>query len=605
MSLLPTASFVGAHLLILLVLGATAWVAGRVALSRFRLDDGAEQLAVPVALGLAVLGLVLPGLGLLGLLARGPLLVLLAVIHLVGLGAWREEARRTKELLADPRRRWAAVGLIAVAAPFFVLALYPPVAFDETLYHLPHVREIARTGGLPFLPSVRYPVFPQLGEVLMAGVMVLTGRDVAVHLVQWLATGAAAALLISWGRRISTPAAGWLAAALFLGYPIVIHLAATGYIDAELTLFVTAGLYSLDRWREEGRGGWLALAAVFAGSAAGTKYLGLFFVAAFAVELAVAAPREGRLRSLLRFAVIALVVLGPWYVRILFYTGNPVFLYLPRLFGGSAWASNQFLSDGLAGRLADLTRLPWNVLFHREEIGWQPPFSPAFLLGLPLVVIGAWRDRRLRRLAVLALVYVLATLALPRDVRYLAAILPALSLVIAVELMGWGRGGRGASVAALCLLCLLPSWAWAGYRLAVQGPPPVTASQREQYLARALPVWPALRFLNRTRGSGYTVYALHAENMIYFADGRFLGDWYGPARYDRVIPLLPDPDALWRELRRLGADHLLVVEGKGVHLPEDAPAFRRRFHPVYSDGMSEVFALAPYSPRISSNIRRM
>jgi len=603
---MSTVAFVGAHAFVLLALGATAWVAGRMALWRFPLADGAERQAVPLALGLAGLGLLLLGMGLLGLLSRGALLGLLAVIHLAGWKVWWEAARRARALRADPWRWLAAVAVLAVVARFFILALYPPTAFDETMYHLPFARAFVLTGGVPFLPDLRFPVFPQLGEILMTGVLALTGQDVATHLVQWLAIGAAAALLIAWGKRISTPAAGWIAAALFLGYPVIVYLAVTGYIEAELTLFVTAGLYSLERWREEGREGWLALAAVFAGSAAGTKYHGLFFVAAFAAGLAVAAPRGRKLRSLLRFSAIALMVLAPWYVRILVYTGNPVFPFVPRLFGASAWTFDRILQTGLAERMAELPRLPWDALVHPEKVGRQPPVSPAFLLGLPLVAIGAWRDRRLRHLVVLALAYVLAALAMPPDVRYLSAILPALSLVLAVELTSRVRGWSGAPrTAGLCLLCVLPSWAWTGYRLSVQGPLPITARQREVYLAGALPVWPAVDFLNRTRGSGYTVYALHVENMPYFADGRFLGDWNGPARFSRVLPLLSDPDSLWRELRRLGADHLLVVKSSGLPLPEDDPAFPRLFRKVYSDGLAEVFALAPDSSRISSNIRRM
>jgi hypothetical protein len=79
--------------------------------------------------------------------------------------------------------------------------------------------------------------------------------------------------------------------------------------------------------------------------------------------------------------------------------------------------------------------------------------------------------------------------------------------------------------------------------------------------------------------------------MTYFAQGRFLGDWNGPARYGRLLPLISDPEALWRELRRLGADHLLVVEGTGVRLPENDPGFRRLFRKVYADRASEVFRL--------------
>jgi len=603
---LSTASFLGTHLFILLLLGATVWVVGRVALSRIPLADGAERLALPLALGLAVLGLLLLGMGLLGLLVRGPLLGLLLIIHLAGLGSWRDALRRMRPLLANARWRAATVGLIAASAPFFLLALYPPTAFDETLYHLPYAQAFAETGGVPFLPDLRFPIFPQLGEVLWAAVLAVTRRDTATHLVQWLAIGATATLLVAWGRRVFSSVTGWTAAALFLGHPIVLHLAVTGYVEAELALFVTAGLYSLQRWQEEQRGGWLVLAAVFAGSAAGTKYHGLFFAVAIAAEVAVAAPRGERGRSLLRVAVVAFAVLAPWYVRILVHTGNPVFPFLPQLFGGGAWHPGFFPPEpAWLERMARLPRLPWDILFARERVGHQPPFSPAFLLGLPLLVAGALLSRSLRRLVVLAAVYVVAIQVLPPDARYLVAVLPASSLVLAAVLALWTRRWPAPAASVLCVLFLLPSWVWAGVHFMRRGPLPVTAEQRETYLARSLPLWRPVDFLNRTRGSGYTVYGLHAESVRSFAEGRFLGDWNGPARYARLVPLLSNPTALWRELRRLGADHLLIVVGTGVRLPEEDPAFRRLFRKVYADGTSEVFMLMtpPAAPPASVRYR--
>ncbi|HJX29138.1 MAG TPA: glycosyltransferase family 39 protein, partial [Thermoanaerobaculia bacterium] len=411
-------------------------------------------------------------------------------------------------------------------------------------------------------------------------------------------------LLAAWGSRVFTPSAGWIAAALFLGYPMVAYLSVTGYVDVGVALFATAGLYALERWREEGSGGWLVLAGVFAGSAAGVKYLGLFFVAAIGLEVLLAAPRWEKVRALLLFSLVALAVLGPWYARILFYTGNPLFPFFSHLFGDTPWGM-EMPGPGLRERLADLPMLPWDVLVNRQKVGWQPPFSPAFLLGIPFVLTGAVRDPRLRRLILLVAVYVLALLVLPPDVRYLTPVLPILSLVLAVELTVLGRRwARTAVTAAFCILCLLPSWGWAGYRIATHGAVPVTVEQRDLYLERQLPVLNALRFLNRTRGRSYTVYAFHAENMRHFAQGRFLGDWNGPARFDRLLPLVEEPAALWRELRKLGTDHLLVVPGKGPLLPVGDPRFRRLFRKVYFDGEAEIFALegAP-SPRISAIIR--
>lgn len=584
MPVLATALFAGKHLLVLLVLAATAWVAGRTALRRLDSGEGWERLAVPAALGLTILAHLFLALGFCGLLSRGPVLLVVAAVHALGYRAWRE-------VIGALRRKWG----LAALTPLFAFALYPPTAFDETLYHLPYAKAFARSGGVPFLPDLRSPVFPQLEEILQAAVLLLAG-DVATHLVQLLAALLTAALLAGWGRRLGSTAAGWLAAGLFLGNPIVTHLAGTGYVEAGLALFAAAALYSLDRWRtSQSRVGWLVLAAVFAGSAAGVKYQGLYFVG-LALLGALWMATERRWQSLGVAVLGVLAVLAPWYGRIVYYTGSPVFPFFPGIYPAppSPWAwepGTLTVARSPEELLLAFLRLPWDVVFHRSALGNQPPFSPVWLLGLPLLALGFVREARMRWLLAPVAVYALIfLLALPPDARYLVPVLPLMSLAL-----GLAVASRVSPrlAAALALVVFLPGWLYAGYRIWLQGPVPVSTQAREEYLIRQLPVYPALRFLNRSQGDRYTVYAFHAENMTYFADGRFLGDWNGPARFARVQPLVPHPEALWRELRRLGVTHLLVPEGKGVRPPEGDPAFQRLFRRVYSDSASVVYEVSP------------
>ncbi len=572
--------FVAKHLLALLLLAATAWVAGRMALRRWLDIEGLEGFAVATALGLGLLAQLALLLGLLGILTLGPLIAAVAGIHLLGIREWRQWWGRRLPILG-----W----LLAALAPLFVLALYPPVAFDETLYHLPFAREFARSGSVPFLPELRFPVFPQLSEVLFAGMLILAG-DVAAHLVELLAAGTTAALLVSWGARAGSPRAGWLAAAVCLGNPIVVHLAAIGYIEAGLILFTTAALYSADRWRDSGRPEWLVLAGVLAASAAGTKYLGLFFVGALFLWLAAAA--RGRLREPLLYALAVVAVMAPWYLRILVHTGNPLFPFAASLFGDNPWYIYPVPAGPLAERLAALIELPWNVVFDRAQVNHQPPFSPVYLVGLPLLVLAALRDRRARWLLGMTAAYGSCFMFLAPDSRYLTLVLPAASLALALALEPWLRRWRPAAAIALVVLAFLPGWLYAGYRIARHGPLPVTVAQRERYLERALPLYPAVRHLNRLRGREYTAYGVHAERMVYLAEGVWLGDWNGPASYARVLPALTDPARLRNVLGKLGAGYLVVPRGVGVEIP-DSPEWRTRFRRIYADGQAEVFERIP------------
>ena len=578
----------------LLLLAVTAWVLGRGVTRALGLafEGRLEKGAVSTALGLALAAHLLLLLGFAGWIRAVPLLLIAAGIHLLGSPIWRETWKDLRT--GGP---WPLMPvMVLLVLPFVLPALYLPTTFDATLYHLPFARAFAATGGVPYLADLRFPVFPQANEVLFAAVM-LGGRDVAAQGVQLLATLLTAALTALWGRRAfpAWPAAGPLAAAVFLGSPLVAYLAGTAYIEPGLTLFVTGGFYAAERWRQTGGRGWLVPAAVLAATAADVKYLGLYFLG---VTVLIVALAGGRTRDLLLFAAVALAVLAPWYLRILLLTGNPMFPYAPQLFGANLWQSlpDPHREGTLVQRLVRAARLPWDLVFARDTYGGQPPLSPIYLVSLPLLAAGMVRDRRVRLWLAVVAAYAFACTWLPRDSRYLVAALPLVSLAVAGSVAIFANPWRRSRPLAwgLCLACLAPGWLYGFYRTQRNGPLPVTTAGREAYLARKVPLYTAVAWLNRTRGSAYTVWALNAENVNYFADGRYMGDWVGPASFSRVLAAGRTPEALHRELRRLGADHLLVptAAGKGLPFPEDA-VFRRWFELVYEDAEARVYTLRP------------
>lgn len=606
------AGLLAGFLLPLLGLAATAWVLGRGATRALGLvfSGRLEKAVVSTVLGLALTVYVLFLLGLAGRLQAVPVLLATALVHILGASVWRETWADLRA--GGLRPRWALVlALVALAViPFALPALYPPSGFDATLYHLPFAKAFVETGGLPYLADRRFPVFPQANEILFAAVM-LFGRDVAAQGVQLLATLLTAALLALWAQA-SFPAfraSGALAAAIFLGNPLVSYLAGTAYIEPGLTLFVTGGLLAADRWRETGDRRWLVAAAALAATAADVKYLGLYFlgVAALLVAIPGKKPRPVGERGLdvLLFSAVALVFLAPWYLRLFILTGNPVFPYAPQIFGANPW---QPLPDPnregtVVQRLVRAVRIPWDVVFARASYGGLPPMSPVYLAAIPVLAAGAWRDSRLRRwLAVwlpVAGVYALACSWLPRDSRYLVPLLPLLSVTVVgaiaatVAIAGRWQGSRVLAW-GLCLGCLAPGWLYGFSWMVRNGPVPLTSNQREAFLARKVPGYSGISWLNHTLGKRYTVWGFHAEQVTYFADGRFLGDWAGLASYGRVLAVSPNPEALHAELRRLGADHLLVPAAaeKAPPFVEDA-AFLSRFLPVYRDAGASMYVLRP------------
>jgi len=66
--------------------------------------------------------------------------------------------------------------------------------------------------------------------------------------------------------------------------------------------------------------------------------------------------------------------------------------------------------------------------------------------------------------------------------------------------------------------------------------------------------------LNQHRGRNYVLYALLNEQMTYFADGEFIGEWFGPGRYSPILQKLSAPKDLYSQLKRMGATFFLIDE---------------------------------------------
>jgi hypothetical protein len=480
-------------------------------------------LALRSALGLAVAGQLFVLLGMIGEL-RPRMFVALAVIAIViGAARW-----------SGTRIGW---GLAFVALPLFALALYPPVAFDETLYHLPTVRAVARAGAIRFFTDLRFPVFPALHELLCVP-MYLAAGDVATHMVAVAEVLMLAGIVIVWPRERS---AGYFAAALVLGNPIVMQVGSVTHVDVALALFIVAGFFCIEQKYE-------VLAGLFLGTACSVKYLGGYFAIAALVYLLLF-----RRRAVLRFLLGLAAGVVPMFGWITLQTHNPVF---PFFFGSTPWSMPlpQHATP-------DVSRLFWNITFARERVGFQPPYSPLFAVSVLVTLIASIFNRRAAFLSAMCIGYVAIFTLLPQDSRYLLPLLPLVS--VAAAMIFANRLTTGVVVFA-SLIAIAPGLAYAGYRLSRQGPPPVTEVQRRQYLEHHIPELRALEH----RGPG-RIFVCGAEQLKYFGGDDLFGDVTGPYQSAESVP----------DVR-----YVLIARGKCA-----SPAQAKL---VYADNAAELWLLA-------------
>jgi hypothetical protein len=564
-----------------------------------------EGAALGITLGLGVLGTASLLLGLAGALTRVTATILIGAG--VGLAVFTLGRRRAEGVEHAPGRGWLGKATIAIGgaaiALAFARALYPPTAFDATLYHLPMAKAFAAHGRVAPNPDLRFPVFPALNEVLFADAMLLCD-DVSAQLVQTLFFALVTLGVAAWGTRDGGAPAGLWATALWIANPVVFSLASVAYVDMGLTAFAFFAVDACGRWLESDDTGWARLAGVFAGFAAATKYSGLFFVGLVAALLILRlARREAPARrALLVFSAAAAVAGGAWYALEWTWTGNPVWPFAGRIFGLPFWSSTDVASlhwslgsYGWGRSLGDLLRLPFRLLVDRPGAG--PRVLPLLFLFYPVAVWAAFRRRELRWPAAAAAAYVLFWFATTQQVRFLLPAVPLLSVLGASGLSAaverarnpWRRRSRIAMTIGMAIL-VTAALAVVFRSVGTEPTLPTTPLERERYLER-LPSYPFYRDMNRRWGAGYTVYAFHDEHMTYDCDGRHLGDWFGPNRYADAP--LTTARALFDWLRERGVSHLLVNQSKTItRLPVDAE-FPALFERVYANGPVVAYALRP------------
>jgi len=601
--------FVVAHYSFLILLAFVSYLIGYRLTQRIPYDSIWEEVSISTSLGLGIIGYLVFVLGILGLLYRSVLLLTIGacvvasypVPVLVGRRIWPKLKGASLAAYA-----LVATGCITLFVPILVLPLFPPIQFDSTFYFLASAKIYAQRHGLVFTPYLRFPVLTQLNEMFFTLALILYD-DIAAQLIQFLMLLLLLLALVGFGRRAFSRQVGWWSAALLLANPLVLWSGVVAYVDISLMFFSTLAAYTFWNWFHSRERHWLLLAGAFCGFAASTKYPGLFFPLLFGLVTIYVAIRERKYSIPVVFAAAAFVVGGPWYIRNIYYTRNPVFPFLGKIFGYNWWTPEDLqglLVDmqmhGVGRSLKSLLLLPWSLAFNQDVFFSQLiHLSKLPFLALPLMVVFVIKDVRVRKIAGLVLAFTLFWFFSSQILRYLLPMIPALSVATAASLdmlLGWSRFTRGwrakwPVIVVLSVLFISEGWLYSVYSWQENGPVPVTRRQRDSYLTHKLPSYPAYKLMNSLSGRNYTLYAIYDENMAYFVDGSYKGDYFGPARYAPVLAKLADGEALYRELKSLGADYFLVNNQRfKITLPQDN-FFKENFKLIYPQGSILLFDL--------------
>jgi hypothetical protein len=282
-----------------------------------RVRGPATLVAACLVLGASVVVLSTIVLSLFDAFTRSGLLAAEAVFAVAGTGAWLARGRRSRRPPADGpepglgglrrpswRDGWSAARaqpavavLVGAAALAMLVQLVMAIAvapsnWDSMTYHLSRAAYWLQDRSAEHFPggSVRQLDSPPNGEILQAWTMAMSGGDRLVAVVQWLSLLGVACCIYTGARLLRFGRGPALfAAALFAVLPQPILQASSTQNDLITALFVVAtGVFGARGLRDRHAGD-LAIAALAAGLAVGTKGTALALAPALAIVLVAAA----------------------------------------------------------------------------------------------------------------------------------------------------------------------------------------------------------------------------------------------------------------------------------------------------------------------------
>lgn len=321
-----------------------------------------QQLVLGLLSGWLFLALGALALGMAGFCNRPALGLWVLVVAVWGTQGWTPFFRRliredpAASELNLPRAVLLGAGLIyLITIPY---ALTPAIQSDELRYHLAAPETWLALGRIEYLPHQAFSNFPFLVEMLFMIAMALQGAEGAhmIHLA-FLESSAVLIALLAWllmretaprtpfrdedGAKARRTLAG-LAGVAFATIPTAAILACWAFVDIATCAYFLAIVYvgALMLTSSKPPPPWLL--GVMAAGAMGTKYSmiplavagALYFVPLLAWTRGFVAIRK----TLLPALGVALLLVAPWLIRNVIWTGNPVYPLAYSVFGGDDWS---------------------------------------------------------------------------------------------------------------------------------------------------------------------------------------------------------------------------------------------------------------------------
>jgi len=329
----------------------------------------------------------------------------------------------------------------------FITALTPPVLCDELAYHLASAKIYIQNRGFSYIPYIPHSNWSSFMDMLYTLGLLFDINGIISKLFHFSTSIFCLLAIYAFAKKYFTPRVGILAAALFYTTFVVRQFAGSAFIDVALTFFEFLSVYAFLEWYYSEKRNWFILFSVFCGFSMAIKYTGIFllFILTIGIFYKIIIVDRKKIVSLLKYLAlfysVSLVFLLPWLIKSYIYTGNPVFPFFYKIFGGINWDNyhaERFI-DAAKSHAADFKGfinyllLPAHLVFSGDRFWWKPQyfFAPFFIYLLLYLLIFRKVSDIVKYLLCYAFIYLFLFYNVGQETRFLLPIFPALSLVTA------------------------------------------------------------------------------------------------------------------------------------------------------------------------------
>ncbi len=485
--------------------------------------------------------------------------------------------------------------LVLFLTVILLSAMHAPGHWDDTSFHLPIARSLLQHEAIIVNEYLRFPLFPQNINLLLALGLML-GGDLSAQVFATLPVFIMIIGLLGTAQWITgSIIPGILAAATLIAIKPVQSYLGYAYIDNGLALFCWGATLAIALWlhiaQKKRAYALLIIAGVLAGGAAGSKYFGAVFAILTGIYLLLI-RRDWKASAL--FALVVTATGSWWYIRSFLISGDPLHPAGGNIFGHFLWDATDLLlqkteqaSHGVKPGSLDI----WGALQKAGIWPWILAIATLALRNLPVPV---------RYFQFIFFSYLVFWFFVTQVNRYLAPIyatgtflswylLYRAYLLIVGRYFSAARYPISHVLVSLFMAMSLPAWlTWSQYKKAM---PAMTEFQSRLEHATGYILFSRANTMKHQYGN--RLIQVGFENAIYFFDGTVIGDHFGPGRYRNMQDcsngscMLIAPLSMKVLMEGFGARMLAVSAASKF----DKDAYREYFDFIMEDKYGQLMVL--------------